>query len=101
MLEGYVKNFISDVRVTQGVARYSAQTTLRQRLAVMWAAIKYLFTGKGIYLTDGVKVNMGSASGITLEQWIKPSGRTKWEHWSLCFDGEKPARAFIDGKLVE
>lgn len=101
MIENYVQGYISDVKVTQGVARYSTQTSLRQRLAVLWAAIKHLFTGKGIYLTDGVKVNLGCAHGITFEQWIRPSGKAKWEHWAVTFDGEKPANAYIDGKVVE
>ena len=94
-----MQGYISDVRVTKGIARYSNLPTFMQRLHVLWVAIKYFFTGEGMYLTDGMKVNVGTNYGITYEHWIKPSGATKWEHWSLTFDGKK-AVGYIDGKDV-
>lgn len=95
-----MQGYISDVRVTQGVARYSTRTKWSTRLAVLWASIKYFFTGEGMYLTDGVKISVGTMDGITYEHWIKPSGKEKWEHWALTFDGKK-ATGYIDGKDVD
>ena len=65
------------------------------RLRVLWAAIKYLFTGKGMFAVGNVRMHIGSAS-ITSEAWIKKDDDSAWQQWAVTFDGIRPV-AYVNG----
>lgn len=69
---------------------------IKIRLAILWAAIKHLFTGKEMVLTSGAIV-IASKVGITAEHWVNQ--HEKWKHWTVTFNGVE-AVGYIDGIKV-
>ena len=96
------KGYIDEVRVTKDEAsnqHLASWQGWRLRLALLLGAIKNLFTGKGVWLSGSVQMNVGTP-GITAACWIKPDGdESKWEYWAVMFDGKK-AVGFNNGNDV-
>lgn len=98
-MKEYFKGYIDEIRVSKGIANYpQKKEKWKLRFAILWGAIKYFFTGKGIWLNSNCVMNVG-APGISVETWIKPEEVTPWEHWGITFDG-KEANGYKDGSLV-
>lgn len=70
---------------------------LGQRFALLWGAIKNVFTGRGVTLTRDIKVSVDRC--ISVEHWVKKDGKP-WRHVALTFDFVNPAKGYIDGELV-
>jgi hypothetical protein len=85
---------ISELRVTKGANRYKEPSGMHRRFQILWAAIRHLFTGEGMWLMGGISVNTGPV-GITTETWIKKTD-DDWHHWCVTFDGET-AVGYVDG----
>lgn len=92
---------ISNLRlstVAKGPASVAPKWRIHRRLSILWAAIKNLFTGKGVYLSSAISANVGKA-GMHMGYWISTDDSKAWEHWAATFDGKK-AQGFIGGASV-
>lgn len=96
------KGFIDDLRITTGKALYSQKhkmSSYRTRFEILWASIKNVFTGRGVWLSGRIQVNVGEPC-IESEVWIKREGEESlWEHWYSSFDGKK-AVGYLNGTKV-
>lgn len=96
------KGYINDVRMTVGQATRGATKgayRISGRFVLLWAAIKNLFTGQGIWLSGNVGGNIGPM-GLQLEAWLKKDDTSDWAHWSTTFDGVK-AKGYINGLCID
>jgi len=97
-----IKGFISDVRITTDIARYvvrNRSNTIKERLHILWLAIRHVFTGRGLYLTSTIQANVGKP-GLSMTYWIRLTEDTPWEHWGATFDG-KCAHGYVNGEEVK
>jgi hypothetical protein len=94
-----MNGYMDEIRITKGVkkdfATVAPKWRIHRRLSILWAAIKNLFTGKGVYLSCTISANIGEA-GMYMDYWISTDDKKDWEHWAVVFNGKK-ARGFING----
>jgi hypothetical protein len=67
------------------------------RFKILWAAVKNLFTGRGVYLSRDILVH-ADAGGISAERWVK-THEGGWDHQFVTFDG-KVAKGYVNGVEV-
>lgn len=90
---------ISDVKIGVVKSFTDSISKFKLRLAILWAAVKYLFTGEGVWMLGPIQLKVGEP-GITAETWIKKNEVMPWQHWGVTFTGDKPACGYTDGVLV-
>lgn len=96
----YFKGYIDDVRVTKGAKAYRGVSEWQLRWSILLAAVKNMFTGRGMWLSGAVSVSVGSP-GITTGCSIRPAGpHADWERWDVTFDGKK-ATGYVNGVEVK
>jgi hypothetical protein len=91
--------YMSDVKVTRGAAKYRTTSDIILRFKILWAAIKNLFTGKGVWLSGNMHVSI-DPPGMTTGVWVQSPVSAPWQYWSVTFDGKK-AVGYIDGEKVD
>jgi hypothetical protein len=69
------------------------------RLAILGAAIRNLFTGKGVVLHKNITVQVDN-DGITMETNVWRSKVGQWQHAAVTFDFEDPPKGYLDGILI-
>jgi hypothetical protein len=98
MKDNDIIGYISDFRITKGkaIVTKSKFSVVLLRFKILWAAIKNIFTGRGIWLSGQISASIGTP-GMCLETWIKRDcNQEDWEHWCVTFDGKK-ATGYING----
>lgn len=73
--------------------------TFKSRLKIVFLAVKYLFTGKGFFLTTPVTIKINTENCLTIEYWSK-SPDEKFKHYVITYNGVDKPVGYCDGELI-
>ena len=96
---------IDDIKLTERKLmdeldkRDSKLNILKTRLTILFLAIKYLFTGKGLYLNTSPELTINGSNGMTVSYWSKTSGG-KYKNHVITYNGIDKPIGYCDGEII-
>lgn len=77
----------------------SKLNTFKTRFKVLFLAIKYLFTGKGLYLNTPIELKISASDGMTASYWSKSPGE-KYKNHVITYNGKDKPEGYLDGEII-
>lgn len=96
---------IDDIKLTERKLmneldkRDSKLNILKTRFTILFLAIKYLFTGKGLYLNTPIELKISASDGMTASYWSKSPGE-KYKNHVITYNGTDKPEGYCDGKII-